>query len=41
MRTDVNELLPDGPQDEGVDFGSFEFKEVLDEEVRHTSRLLT
>lgn len=26
-------MLPSGPRDEGAAFGSFEFKEVFDEEV--------
>ncbi|EIN10463.1 hypothetical protein PUNSTDRAFT_100008 [Punctularia strigosozonata HHB-11173 SS5] len=33
VEPDVNELLPKGPVDEGADYGSFEFNEVLDEEV--------
>ena len=28
-----NEFLPDKPSDEGADFGSLEFQELLDEEV--------
>ncbi|THH08656.1 hypothetical protein EW145_g2574 [Phellinidium pouzarii] len=33
---DLNEFLPDGPPDEGATLGSFEFKEVLDEESLRT-----
>ncbi len=31
---DVNELLPDKPPQEGDSYGSLDFHEVLDEEVR-------
>ncbi len=36
---DLNEFLPDRPRQEGDSYGSLEFNEVLDEEVRPTRTL--
>jgi hypothetical protein len=33
---DVNELLPEGPVDEGKTYGGLQFDEVVDEEVLKT-----
>jgi hypothetical protein len=33
---DGNEFLPDGPTDDAARYGSLEFNEVFDEEVRLT-----
>lgn len=31
---DLNEYLPEGPQDDAAEYGSFDFDELLDEQVR-------